>query len=520
MQASLKKSIVNPLTILGLFLFVSTLLLGEQHNFLYYLTAAQLVFMPVMVQMVAKLKSWEQAFISLGMAAAALLTFTIQKEAAIFCAAIYLLATVIIAKKGIGRFLRRGFTNTAEIIIDLGLVYLAVGGAWYFAYIGEIDTGFSPLITWLTAIHFHYSAFLFCISLGLFGRLYKGKGYVPVAAIIATGPILVALGITFSTTIEIVSVVLYIIAIYLLLFMTCRTDMPRLQGITIRLSVGVLCFTILWSLLYAYGNFTGNVIVGIPDMLTFHGMFNSLFFGTFTIAGWALQIPESRQSVYSFPVSNIRGALIKEGKPHPGLVDDLAEYTDVVNLPASISHFYEHTEEYRLFASIQWKPWFKPFAFVYQFVSRQIGQLNLPFSSETNEMTGTIKKVDSALDGRINPRVWRRTIADETIFVAIYSKHIAQGRTYMNIALPLPFSTMAGILSIEEREGQLHLTSSGLQDEGVYLAIGRYVMKLPLQEHFAIKEERKILKAVHDMKIFGIPFLHIDYSIIHEKKAH
>lgn len=518
MQVSLKKLIVNPLTLLGLFLFSGALVLAEQQSYLYYLTVAQLLFIPVMVQMVVKLKRWEQILISLGMAAAALLTFDIETEVAVFSTAIYLLSTIIIARKGIGRFIRRGFTNTAEIIIDIGLVYLAVGGIWYFAYIAGINTGFSPIITWLTAIHFHYSAFMLCISLGLFGRLYKGKGYTPVAWIIASGPILVALGITFSTTIELISVVLYVIAIYGLFLMTCRTSLPVLQGILIRLSIGTVCFTILWSLLYAFGNFTGNILVGIPDMLTFHGMFNCIFFGTFTIIGWAVQVPESRHADYNFPVSKIRGSLKEEGEPHPGLVDNLAEYTNIENLPVSIQHFYEHTEEYRLFASVRWRAWFKPFAFIYQFVSRQVGQLNLPFSSNVNEMTGTIRKVDHVLDGRISPRVWRRKIVGETVFVAVYSKHIAQARTYMNIALPLPFSTMVGILFLEERNGQLHLTSSGHQDEGIYLAVGRYIMKLPLQEHFIIQKKSGELKATHDMTIFGLRFLHIDYSIFHENK--
>ena len=62
------------------------------------------------------------------------------------------------------RFLQRGFTNTAEVMIDIGLLYMAMGGAWFFAHINGIATGFSPIITWLTAIHFHYSAFLLCFS--------------------------------------------------------------------------------------------------------------------------------------------------------------------------------------------------------------------------------------------------------------------------------------------------------------------------------------------------------------------
>src|SRR5699024_4374339 len=73
---------------------------------------------------------------------------------------IYLLFTVYIALFGIRRFLHRGFIQVEEFVIDCGFIFLSVGGIWFLAYEMEIDTGFSPLITWLTAIHFHYSAFL------------------------------------------------------------------------------------------------------------------------------------------------------------------------------------------------------------------------------------------------------------------------------------------------------------------------------------------------------------------------
>mgnify|MGYP003505499469 FL=1 len=83
----------------------------------------------------------------------------------------------------------------------------------------------------------------------------------------------------------------------------------------------------------------------------------------------------------------------------------------------------------------------------------------------------------------------------------------------MNIALPLPFSTMMGILSLEERDSALHLASKGAADAGVYLSIGRYTLKLPLQEHFIIQQKGDTLIATHDMTIFGLHFLHIDYLI-------
>lgn len=514
MLGSLVKAFRNPLSLLGVVLLCVTLFIGNEHSYFMYLTVAQLVFVPTVVQLIVRLKGWEQLILTLGMVAVTVLCFEPSAQLlAIFCAALYFLATCIIAKKGLERFLNRGFINLAEIMLDAGFLYIAIGGAWYFAYIAQIDTGFSPIITWLTAIHFHYSGFLLCVSLGLFGRLYTRKLYRPIALIILSGPLLVALGITFSTVIEMASVTLYVLAIFILLIMTFQVRMPFIQAISIRLTIGALCFTIIWSFLYAYGNYSGQVIVNIPNMLDFHGKINCFVFGTFTVIGWAVNVPPSKQQAFTFPVSQIRGELQAVGDTHPGLVDQLSDFVDTKNLPESISHFYEQTADYRLFAFVKWRLWFKPFAFMYQWISRRMQQLNLPFNSDVVEMTGTIHLVDEHEDKREKPRVWKRAIANKTVFVAIYSKHTSHDKTYMNIALPLPFSTMMGILLLEEQGGALHLASRGAADAGVYLAIGRYTFKLPLEEHFIIQKKGDILIATHDMTIFGFHFLHIDYSI-------
>ncbi|MGM9943288.1 MAG: YndJ family protein [Lysinibacillus sp.] len=514
MLGSLVKAFRNPLSLLGIVLLCVTLFIANEHSYFMYLTVAQLVFVPTVVQLIVRLKGWEQVILAVGMVAVTVLCF----EPSVFlleviCAALYFLATCIIAKKGLERFLNRGFTNLAEIMIDAGFLYVAIGGAWYFAYIAQIDTGFSPIITWLTAIHFHYSGFMLCVSLGLFGRLYTRKLYEPIALIIVSGPLLVALGITFSTVIEIVSVTLYVVAIFMLFIMTFQVRMPLMQAISIRLTIGALCFTIIWSFLYAYGNFSGQVIVDIPNMLDFHGRINCFVFGVFTVIGWAVNVPPSKQQAFTFPVSQIRGELQLLGDAHRGLVDRLSDFVDTKNLPESITQFYEQTTDYQLFSSVKWRPWFKPFAFIYQWISRRIEQLNLPFHSDVVEMTGTIHLVDEHIDKREKPRVWKRTINDKTVFVAIYSKHTSDGKTYMNIALPLPFSTMMGILSLEEQNGALHLVSKGAAEAGVYLAIGRYTFKLPLEEHFIIQQKGDTLIATHDMTIFGLHFLHIDYTI-------
>ncbi|MGN4127939.1 YndJ family protein [Lysinibacillus sphaericus] len=514
MLVNLRSNLCSPILLFGFVLSLICYLFSKQPDYLLLLTIAQLFFVPAMLKMVLPFKKIGNGMVASMMLAITLLHWWSDGGLDIVLALVYVLYTAFIALHGVRRFLQRGFTNIAEIAIDVGLIYLFVGGLWFFAFIAEIDTGFSPLITWLTAIHFHYSACLLAISIGLFGRLHKSTWYSAVVVILLAGPILVALGITFSTSIEIVSVGLYIFAIYCLFILAIKTGFPRAQGLLLRISYGALCITILWSLLYAFGNFTGVSFVGIPDMLHFHGLMNCLFFGGIGVVAWAIEVPKTTHHNFTFPVSQIRGKLRVSGEAHPGLVDALSDFIDTTKLPAAIPHFYEQTNAYRLTASVQWRTWFKPFALLYRGISRWMQQLNLPFTREQMEMTGEIVKVDTEQDGRFAPRAWIRKIEQQTTFVAIYSKHTTAQTTYMNIALPLPFSTMIGVLYLYEKDGQLHITSAHEGDAGIYLAMNHYLFKLPLHEHFIITATNdRNLTAIHTMRILGLPFLRIDYQI-------
>ncbi|WP_339165241.1 YndJ family protein [Siminovitchia sp. FSL W7-1587] len=482
--------------------------------YLFMLTAAQLIFIPVMLQLLVELKRRQVIFIWFVMLSLVLLQVVPSRTGQMLLALVYVAFTFFVAFHGLRRFFKRGFTNWAEMSIDIGMMYLLIGGLWFFAYVTGIDTGFSPLITWLTAIHFHYSAFLFPISVGLFGRLHESGWYRLIVAIILAGPMLVAIGITFWPLLEFISVMLYIFAIYGLIILAFRTHFPlKVQAILIRISYSALGVTILFSLLYV----TNHIFwfARIDFMLIFHGFTNCFFFGMLGVLGWVVAPPKTSQAIWRFPVSQIRGSLESTGGQRAGLVDNLSDFVHIKTLPKTIVDFYEHTDQYRLFASVKWSTWFKPLAVCYKLISTQLQQLNLPLSSKWTEMTCNICAVDPMLDGRKNPRAWIRQVKEKTVFTAIYSQHETKGRTYMNIALPLPHSSMIGILQLKASDGTLILTSEGEGDPGIYLAIGKTLFKLPLSENFIIQETREgKLAAHHNMKIFGIPFLKINYSII------
>lgn len=189
-------------------------------------------------------------------------------------------------------------------------------------------------------------------------------------------------------------------------------------------------------------------------------------------------------------------------------------------LSSTIIDFYENTNDYRLFAEVKWRWWFKPFAGGYRLVSRYMEQINLPLSSQQVEMTGDIFSIKEEADGRSKPRAWVRKANGETVFVALYSHHKTQGRAYMNIALPLPWSSMIGILEMNQVGKGLELTSKRQKsveaDSGTYLAVNKYLFKLPIEEQFIVQEvDLGILQAKHVMWIFSIPFLTIKYVIHH-----
>jgi len=493
------------------------------------LVVAQLVYIPVLLRMVVTETNWfwkYYPYFAIPAYTAIVLGQAISTRWEGWIAALYVLFTVYVALYGITRFLRRGFTNVEEVSIDLGLIYLAMGGGWYFAFAAGIDLGFSPLLTWLTAIHFHYSAFILPIFLGLTGRLYQSGLYRWAVGALLAAPMAVAAGITFSRWVELFSVLLYIYGICTVIWIVWKHSFATsLQKWLVRLAFSALAVTITFSMLYVLSNGFGVFAVTIDFMLRFHGVLNCVIFALAGIIGWSLAVPNPRFRRLAFPRSRIRGRRAAEEIGRVGEVRGLSDDLTVYGLTSesvspSLIDFYENTIDYRLYAKVRWHRWFKPFAFPYSVISRRTQQINLPLHSSEVEMIGGIYALEEGIDGRQRVRAWERKIGDQTIFTALYSQHETDGRMYMNIALPLPYSTMTGILELQAVERGLKLTSKrkdAASDAGVYLSFNdRDLFTLPLQETFFIQEtaEGKVT-ATHKMWIFSIPFLTIDYSIVH-----
>lgn len=529
----------NKWTLFSIVLFLFAIIFGQDSPYLLLLIVAQVVYVPLTLQMIMKRNDWFSRYYSYFAIPASisviLLHMTNPSGWDYVLATIYLLFTCTVAVYGISRFLKRGFIHFEEFSIDIALIYLAIGGMWFFAHITNIDTGFSTIITWLTAVHFHYAAFLLPVFTGLLGRIYKPSSYHLAAGIILISPMILAIGITFSVWIEWVSVVLYMIGIYTFIFFALQAPFAhRSQKWLILLSFGSLGVTILFSFLYAFGRLSNDYSISIDFMLRFHGFLNCVFFALLGIIGWSVFVPPAKTKKWTFPISQLRGTMVIGEKILPdirdhralgsykGLVDKIGIYEpdiDLYTLAPAIRDFYENTLDYRLYAEVKWKAWFKPFAAVYRLISSFIQQINLPLSSKRIEMTGDIIKISEDLDGRRSPRAWVRKMNNKVTFIALYSWHRTTERTYMNIALPLPWSSMIGILELNQIDHELQLSSKKRQenaDTGIYLAWNKHLLALPIEETFHVKEtEDGGLYAQHNMWIFSIPFLEITYLIDH-----
>ncbi|MEH6941971.1 YndJ family protein [Bacillus sp. JJ722] len=464
----------------------------------------------------------------------AFLAFVIDSS---FFAIVWFTYTILVAVLGISRVLERGVNPLPELAIDSGLIYLSLGGFWFVATVMNMQVmDFSPYIIFLTAVHFHYSALVIPIMVGLLGRLgvkYQ-RLYTAVTMIIIVSPMTVAIGITYSRMIEFVAVVIYLVAFYLYGYLVLTATFKNVMAkILVSVSALILLITIAFSLYYAYGRVTFSITLSIDQMVWIHGVVNAFGVILPALIGWSLERPSPSHQYYGKPMSRVLGErrigsdyllrrdLIEQTNVI-GLVDNMQEFSsksfDASKISTTIINFYERTHSYTMRANIQWKPWFRPLASIYNKISRKVGQIHLGLGSRWEGVNGNIVDVKSTIDGRERVRAWiRENEQSETIFMALYSTHEYKDETYMNIALPLPYSNMTGILRLRNDGRNLILTSSrdaGNGDSGIYLHTSWMTIRLPLEETFYIKESDRVsLVAHHQMWIFGLKFLEIGYEI-------
>ncbi len=417
--------------------------------------------------------------------------------------------------------------------------------------------------------------------MGLTGRALRAcEGITPgprriyflATLVVIPGPLLTALGITFSPVLEALAAVtlalaLGAVAILNLLIISFRFpgSGPRrvLGGMLLGLSAGALLFGMTLAVLFALGRLTGKPLfdgLTIAFMIRFHGWMNSAFFSLPAIFAYVLLRPGHPGPAPSPPFSRLmaRGSvggdfferhdLLDHGKAPPrGLVDDLNELGGLDFEPRRIHplirSFYEQTDRFDLLVVPRWSPGFRTAARVYKLFSSRVGQMNFPVHAESAEdlMDSRILPLKDDQDGRRKVRAWVRVYAatGSPIYAAAYSAHAYRGRVYMNIAFPHLMGNMTSLLRLENgtgASGSVELSTLPpppdqvrMGDEGIYYVTSLPAARLPFDERIRVwtredphaperlnrpeQHPRATLVAEHDMWLFGYKFLSLDYFI-------
>ena len=210
----------------------------------------------------------------------------------------WLLVTGLVALLGLQRILKRGPAPIEELAIDVGLLYLPVGGGWLVLSSAGIDPQeYGADIVLLTAVHFHFAGFSAAVIAGLAGRALKGgaagnagphplalAAYRFAASIVIIGPPLVAVGIMASPIIEVISGVALSVGMLTLAFVLVLVAfsggelLPKLLLCAAALS---LTATMALSTTYALGEYLypgEDKLIPNQLMAATHGVVNVLGF--------------------------------------------------------------------------------------------------------------------------------------------------------------------------------------------------------------------------------------------------
>ncbi|MGE0606897.1 MAG: YndJ family transporter [Pirellulales bacterium] len=202
----------------------------------------------------------------------------------------WLIMAICVAVMGLDRLLRHVRGPVHEAATGYGMVFLAGGAGWAVLSRGGLrPMEFSDLIVLLTAVHFHFAGCLLPILIGLAGRGLADCWTSLAAALAAVGVPLLAVGFTYSPSIELLAAGLLAAACVLLAVQQFRLALgSNLPGPLMLWSVSSLSVLTAMTLaaIYAWGEYSGHKFLDIPRMLPLHGGLQGLGFVLPSLLAW------------------------------------------------------------------------------------------------------------------------------------------------------------------------------------------------------------------------------------------
>jgi|GEM_PF-424513 hypothetical protein len=468
-------------------------------------------------------------------------------------AAAWVVVTGVLATFALLRLRAHGVTPLSALLVDAAFAYAVVGAvALVLSRLG-ITFHFSAAIIHLTAIHYHYAGFVLPVVAGLTGRfvedtypddsLRRGT-FRATGAIVLAGMVVIAIGITASPLVEVVSVAFFTVAVAVFAVLSLSL-VPRilrddggvggegtarvvLTSSLLAVASASVVATMAFAVGYGWSAYTGETVVSLATMIAWHGTVNAVGFAAAGLGAWFLLAPDSRARRVDAPFSRLRSRW-RVGADYPGRtgvagecvageMDDFDAFArddfDTTRVAPAVRAFYERTSEYRMGVTADWHRPFRTGAAVAAVVTSAVEQLNLPGPREH----GTVRVLENELfavaddsaggegaawsEDRIeDARFWLRTDVDtdEAVFVAVYgsqgvdsSSGVDDGDRDVNIAVPLPASTLSTVLRMDalalaDRDDVgVTLTTRAPGHPGLYLSVPSVDVRLPMHQRFRV----------------------------------
>jgi len=220
-------------------------------------------------------------------------------------ATVWLLYTALLALAGLFLVHHSG-CQLADICLAMALIYAPIGGVWLVQDRGGIQPlGFSQATVLLTAVHFHYIAFVGLVITGLTIRAIQKRQravqrtfYSTVCICMIADPLLVAVGITLTHltgvhAVESGAAVLLAVCLIIIALLSLHAVVPVVSSAAAKVLLAVassaVVFTMLLAAAYALGAATHAWTITIPQMIATHGWVNALVFGLCGLVGWQLE---------------------------------------------------------------------------------------------------------------------------------------------------------------------------------------------------------------------------------------
>jgi hypothetical protein len=441
---------------------------------------------------------------------------------------VWLIFTAMVAGFGFKKMALRGFYLLSETFIDLGMMYIVVGGAWLTASrYGYELLGFSPFIVILTAVHFHLAGFGLSIFVGQVLRKLESPSRIALISglLISLTPIMVAIGINSYPVIEVI--MSFILAVSVMLFSICTLkylkNLHCASGIKIVLGIS-LCvpfISMLMALGFALGEFLQVEILSYDQMIYLHGKLN--YFG-FLLPSYICLLfvaDQEKNNEVVIPFQELKGRLFigndyLQGDAETGLYKNFNKtfHLESFDFGEGVLNYFEKTNETYLECQARWEKGFRVLGKLVHHLGHRMGQLVLPLHGSSHVISNKLFRLKNSVGSL-------RTFADSSpMYVTSYSIHHLDTVPYMNISLPIPFGQLHSILflkgAVQQNKTRLILTSRSLDPlhTGLWLEVFSFRIKIPLRETLDMWNENGVGIAIHRFWIFGIKCLELDYKMI------